>query len=190
MDIYTSIFELIDMRSFSNLWFWIGLAVMWSSTSHWVLGVPFDIIQRARNQIQQNATHQTQEDDLPTPQAVTDLEDLVRINIRRLTHISRTAAIWMFGFVFFLITSTFLLGFFYKAEFSQAVFFLIFPFSIVIMMSIDLAVKIDRDQPKGIALIDLLVRLRFHTQLIGMFSILVTSMWGMYQNISANVLGI
>ncbi|MEC7258626.1 MAG: component of SufBCD complex, partial [Pseudomonadota bacterium] len=48
MDWYSSIFELIDMRSFSNLWFWIALAVTWSTTSHWVLGVPFDMVNRAR----------------------------------------------------------------------------------------------------------------------------------------------
>ncbi len=36
--------------SFSNLWYWIALAVMWSSTSHWVLGVPYDMIQRARRE--------------------------------------------------------------------------------------------------------------------------------------------
>ncbi len=44
----TLIFDLIDMRSFSNLWYWIALAVTWSSTSHWVLGVPFDMVLRAR----------------------------------------------------------------------------------------------------------------------------------------------
>ena len=35
------------MRSFSNLWYWIALAVLWSTVSHWVLGVPFDMVQRA-----------------------------------------------------------------------------------------------------------------------------------------------
>jgi len=39
---YETIFELIDMRSFSNLWYWIVLSVLWSTMSHWVLGVPFD----------------------------------------------------------------------------------------------------------------------------------------------------
>ena len=43
-----NVFELIDMRSFSNLWFWIALAVLWSSVSHWVLGVPWDMVMRAR----------------------------------------------------------------------------------------------------------------------------------------------
>ncbi|MCU0909379.1 MAG: component of SufBCD complex, partial [Rhodobacteraceae bacterium] len=31
MDWYLTVFEVIDMRSFSNLWYWIGLAVLWSS---------------------------------------------------------------------------------------------------------------------------------------------------------------
>ena len=47
LDWYQSIFELIDMRSFSNLWYWIALAVMWSTASHWVLGVPWDMVIRA-----------------------------------------------------------------------------------------------------------------------------------------------
>jgi hypothetical protein len=48
LDWYENVFELIDMRSFSNLWYWIALAVVWSTASHWVLGVPFDLITRAR----------------------------------------------------------------------------------------------------------------------------------------------
>ena len=48
MDWYDTVFEVIDMRSFSNLWYWIGLAVLWSSVSHWVLGVPYDSILRAK----------------------------------------------------------------------------------------------------------------------------------------------
>ena len=72
MNWYTSLFELIDMRSFSNLWFWIALAVVWSSASHWVLGVPFDLVQRARRD---------------QGQALTDLEDLTRINVNRVLYI-------------------------------------------------------------------------------------------------------
>ena len=50
MEIYAILTEIIDLRSFSNLWFWIALAVMWSSTSHWVLGIPHDMIQRAKRE--------------------------------------------------------------------------------------------------------------------------------------------
>ena len=48
MNWYQMLFDLIDMRSFSNLWYWIALGVIWSSASHWVLGVPYDMINRAR----------------------------------------------------------------------------------------------------------------------------------------------
>ena len=47
MDLIDTLVELIDMRSFSNLWFWIALAVVWSSASHWILGVPIDLVYRA-----------------------------------------------------------------------------------------------------------------------------------------------
>lgn len=183
MDIYDSVFELIDMRSFSNLWYWIVLAVMWSSASHWVLGVPYDVVQRARNQINRGETDQS-------GNAVQDLEELVRLNINRLTYISNLSGLWLMTVLFFLLSSLFTLGFIYQLEFSQALFLLLFPLSIVILLSVRKALEIHRTAPTGPELVHQLTSLRLQTQLIGMFSILVTSMWGMYQNISAMVLGI
>ena len=43
-----SLFSTIDLRSFSNLWFWLMLAVAWSNVTHYVMGVPFDMVQRAK----------------------------------------------------------------------------------------------------------------------------------------------
>ena len=83
VDLYSSIFELIDMRSFSNLWFWIALAVMWSTASHWVLGVPFDMVLRAKRS---------------GGVAEQDLEDLVRVNCNRLLFIARVSGLWILGF--------------------------------------------------------------------------------------------
>ena len=74
MNWYDSVFEVIDMRSFSNLWYWIGLAVLWSSVSHWVLGVPHDMILRARREKE--------------GQAMDDLHDLVRVNVNRILFIA------------------------------------------------------------------------------------------------------
>nr|MDJ0826631.1 component of SufBCD complex [Rhodobacter sp.] len=68
MNWYDTVFELIDMRSFSNLWYWIALAVLWSTSSHWILGVPFDLVQRASRY---------------GGEAEVDLTDLVRINVNR-----------------------------------------------------------------------------------------------------------
>ena len=112
VDWYQIIFELIDMRSFSNLWYWIMLAVMWSSSSHWVLGVPFDLISRARRQ---------------GGEAQQDLEALVRINITRLLYIARTSGIWLIAFLCFILSALLVLAVYYQIEFAQAVLFLLVP---------------------------------------------------------------
>jgi hypothetical protein len=48
VDFLDLVTEVIDLRSFSNLWYWIVLAILWSSLSHWTLGVPYHIVTRAR----------------------------------------------------------------------------------------------------------------------------------------------
>ena len=124
MDWYQTLFEMIDMRSFSNLWFWIALAVMWSTASHWVLGVPFDMVLRARRY---------------GGEAQADLEDIVRINVNRLLYISQVSGLWLLGLGFFVLTSLVLLGFVYAIEFAQALLLLGFPMSLVGLLSLSTA---------------------------------------------------
>lgn len=174
MDWHQTVFELIDMRSFSNLWFWIALAVMWSTTSHWVLGVPFDMVLRARRR---------------GGQSEIDLEDLVRINSNRLLHISRVSGLWLLALASFLLTALAVLGFSYDVEFAQAVFLMMFPMSMVALMSLSTAARIQEEEASGELLRKRLSRHRFWTQVIGMLSIFVTSLWGMYQNFLASPLG-
>jgi putative effector of murein hydrolase LrgA (UPF0299 family) len=175
VDWYQTLFELIDMRSFSNLWFWIVLAVVWSTASHWVLGVPFDMVLRARREEQQ---------------AQVDLEDLIRINVNRLLYIGQVSGLWLAGFACFFLTTLGLLGFVYAFEFAQAVFLLAFPLSIIGMLSLSTARLIREQDASGALLIKRLYRHRLYTQIIGMISIFVTALWGMYQNISLGPLGV
>ena len=78
MNIWKLITQMVDMRSFSSLWFWMAIAVYWSLSSHWVLGVPQDMIHRARR---------------IGGAAVADLETLVQINSQRILHYAREATI-------------------------------------------------------------------------------------------------
>ncbi|MEO9652836.1 MAG: component of SufBCD complex [Roseobacter sp.] len=174
MDLYTNIFELIDMRSFSNLWFWIALAVMWSTASHWVLGVPYDMVLRARRIGQQSET---------------DLEDLVRINTNRLLFIARVSGFWILAIGCFVLTGLVLLGFVYRIEIAQALFLLGFPMSIVALISLSTARLIQNENARGAVLCKRLMRHRLYVQLTGIVSIFVTALWGMYQNLSIGVLG-
>ncbi|MFZ5961758.1 component of SufBCD complex [Thalassococcus sp. BH17M4-6] len=174
MDWHLIVFEVIDMRSFSNLWFWIALAVMWSSASHWVLGVPFDMVGRARKH---------------GGQSEIDLEDMVRINANRILFIASEAGLWILAFACFVLTALAVLGFVYWVEMAQAVFFLSFPMAIVALLSVATAHRIREEGAQGALLHKRLGRQRIYTQIVGMISIFVTSLWGMYQNLSASFLG-
>lgn len=160
--------ELIDLRSFSNLWYWIALAVIWSSASHWVLGVPYDMVQRARHE---------------GGEALADLETLVRINVARMLFFSRERGPWLVGVVCFLVTVLGLLGFVYRSEFAQAVLFLFLPSCLLGYLSLRVAIKVEAGEAQGEALFRRLFWHRLSVQVLGMVSILVTSLYGMYVNL-------
>ncbi|WP_372572784.1 component of SufBCD complex [Ruegeria jejuensis] len=173
MDWYDSIFEMIDMRSFSNLWFWIALAVMWSSASHWVMGIPFDMVTRARRL---------------GGQAEQDLNDITRVNVNRLLYITEVSGLWILAIGCFLLSGMAMLGFFYGIEFAQALFLLAFPMSIVGLVNLATARAIHGQNAQGVEIARFLNRCRIITQVIGMISIFVTALWGMYQNLSIGAL--
>jgi hypothetical protein len=174
VDWYTSIFELIDMRSFSNLWYWIALATLWSSASHWVLGVPYDMVLRARR---------------VGGQAEVDLEDIARVNVNRLLYIGRVSGLWILALVSFLLSGLLVLAIWYRVEFAQAMFLLAFPMTLVGALSLSTAKLIETEGISSALLQKRLGRQRLYTQMIGTVSIFVTAVWGMYQNITIGVLG-
>jgi len=174
LDWYQTIFELIDMRSFSNLWFWIALAVLWSSVSHWVIGVPFDMVQRARR-------HQGQ--------ALADLEAMVQINVNRLIYIADTGGLFIAAVGSAMLAGLAVLGWWYRIEFAQAVFLLTFPMVFVLWLTLGAARKIANGSAQGEALFRILGRHRFWVQVIGVIAIFITALWGMYQNMAIGPLG-
>ncbi|MCC5968472.1 MAG: component of SufBCD complex [Pararhodobacter sp.] len=173
MDWYNSVFTLIDMRSFSNLWFWIVLAVMWSSVSHYILGVPFDMVVRARRQ---------------GGEAMHDLEALVAIQTRRRLHLLHASGIWITLFMATLLSALVVMGFGYGIEFAQALAFLGIPATLVFALGFRLALRLEREEPQGEGLTRLLTWHRFTIQCIGLLSVLFTALWGMWHNLSLSVL--
>jgi hypothetical protein len=161
------------MRSFSNLWYWIVLAVVWSSTSHWVLGVPHDMIHRARRE---------------GGQSEVDLEDMVRINVNRLLHVIDRSLHVVIGMSAFWLTFLAILGFFYQVEFAQAVFLLMAPMSVVVWRSVKVSRSIAAGDNSGEALYTRLIWHRRVTQIIGMLAVIVTALYGSWQNMHASVL--
>jgi hypothetical protein len=167
LDWYRTLNELIDMRSFSSLWYWIGLVVMWSGASHFILGVPYDLVARARRQ---------------GGAAEEDLRDVVRVQVNRLLLIDATAGAWLLGLGCFALTTLALLGFVYGVELAQAVFLLALPMSVVFTLSIRTARAIRAADGEGLH--PMLIRLRRTVQALGVLSIFVTALWGMLQNMA------
>jgi hypothetical protein len=95
----------------------------------------------------------------------------------------------MVGLTTAALTILFALGVFYGVEFAQAIFLMALPMSFVGLMSINTALKIRAEHPVGDALFSVLRRHRFFTQLVGMVSIFITAMWGMFQNLVMGPLG-
>ncbi len=168
MDWTRTLLDVINFRSFSSIWYWIALAAVWSSASHWVLGVPFDMVMRARRL---------------EGAVMADLEELARINVDRLLHLSRTAGLALAAVVAFGLTVLAILGFWYGAELAQATFLLVAPLTLVGAMSLQAAMRVQAEAPIGEDLVRHLLRHRFRTQLVGMASIFVTAMFGMYRNL-------
>ena len=174
MSLMQLVLDLIDLRSFSNLWYWIALAVTWSTASHWILGVPFDMVLRARRH---------------GGQAMADLESIMRVNVNRMLYITNEAGVILLAAVCCGLTILALLGFWYLVEFCQAVFLLAFPLAVVGALSLRTATRIERDGDAGDVLCRRLNRHRIGVQVIGMLAILITALWGMLQNFNVSPLG-
>ncbi|MFN3993929.1 MAG: component of SufBCD complex [Tabrizicola flagellatus] len=173
MDVFDTALEVIDLRSFSNLWYWIMLAVLWSSVSHWSLGVPHDMVQRARRE---------------GGQALGDVEDLVRINVNRILHIMDSGAMAVVGLAAFWLSTLIVLGFYYNVEFAQALVLLLGPLSVVVWVSVRESRRIAAGATTGDALLRRLTVHRRVLQVIGMISIAVTAFYGTWQNIRVSIL--
>lgn len=161
--------HVIDLGSFSSLWYWIGVAIIWSTVSHWVLGVPYDMITRAKRH---------------GGQAEADLHDMVRINVNRQLNVAAVAGIWLIAILFFVLSMLAALGFIYRIEVAQAIFLIVFPMSFVGALSVSTSRLIAATSPEGEALYAVLTRHRLWTQIIGMIAIFITGLYGMFHNLA------
>ncbi len=174
MDWQLIIFEAIDLRSFSNLWFWIALAFVWSRASYSIIGVPFDMVVRAQRQ---------------GGQAADDLADLLRVNIRRFRYIIDVSGLWLVGAASGVLCSLAILGWRYEVEFAQAAFLLGFPMTCVGLLNVRTAYVIAAQNLAGPTLYRKMTRHRFAVQLIGLVAIFITAFWGMSVNLNAQLPG-
>ena len=109
-------------------------------------------------------------------QAEIDLNVMVRINVNRLLYIGQVSGLILLMLLAFALTSLAILA--------QAVFLLAFPLTVVGGLNLSTSQIISRQQPEGEALCARLSKHRIITQFIGMVSIFITAMYGIYQNLA------
>lgn len=166
-DLWLVLLTVMDLRSFSNLWYWIALAVTWSLASHWVLGLPYDLVRRAARE---------------GGAAEAELRLLLGVQHRRYGVVAARAGAGLIGFAAFWLTTLFTLGFFYGIEFAQALFLLLAPLLLVLALSFRWMRRLPPEVPAP-ALFRALHRARRITQGIGMAAIFIAALWGMWTNL-------
>lgn len=173
MDWTLAIARLIDLQTFTSVWYWLVVIVTWSIAGNWLIGVPFDMLYRARK---------------ATGQELADLETLVDINVRRIVWTDSkvgTAAAILVGFI---LCSLGVVGFGYGLEIAQGLFVLAAPLSVVLAVNLRLALQLSEEPLTGIVLVRRLFRVRLWTQVVAMLALFFTAIYGMYYALSAQVM--
>lgn len=170
MDWYDNVLKLINLRSFSSVWYWIALAVFWSIVTYRIMGIPFDMITRAAK----------------CEQASDELDKLARVMAQRQHLIAADVGPWVIAIWFFILTSLGILGFAYGFEMAQAMFMIAVPMAMVGFIGLQTARKTLQSNAQGAELRRILWKHRVIVQGIGMVAIFISAMWGMYYNLNAD----
>lgn len=204
-----TIFDLIDRGSFSSLWYWLALATGWSLVTWWGIGVPFDMVARARRaaarhpaaalpeDAQKDAQSQPHEaasqgaaPEIPS-EAARELVALTRVLVARKMRLWAHAGVAVTALAFALLGLLAMLGFFYGIEFAQAFLLFAAPLGLAALMAArvarDLAPRLADPQaavaPLSAEIVTALVRLRRNQRMLGFAAITLIGLWGMVHNL-------
>ncbi len=153
-------FDFLDLKSFWSIWYWLMTVVAWSLTSHWTLGVPFDLIVLA-----------DKEEDRFAEQC----DILAQINVDRIIYYFDKGGIFFVGFAAFFLSTIGTMGFFLGSELFAALFMLIAPLMIVGGFTVKFAYRVRNEGWVGDELRRRLRWRRLWNQVIGIFAITAAS---------------
>lgn len=174
MTLFQTIMSTIDMRSFSNAWYWIVLVIAWSGLTSNLLGVPNDMLWRARR---------------GEGDAMIDLETIALLHARRRMRLMKHSGPFSVALWIGVCTTSIILGFVYWLEMGQAISLLIVPMVIAVLSGQRLSRRIAEGTLGGLDLVKALRRHRTMVSFFGLFAISITTLWGMFFNVVMPVLG-
>ncbi|WP_052700887.1 hypothetical protein [Loktanella sp. S4079] len=161
--------RLLNLQTFSNIWFWGLMCVLWMLVSYWVLGVPYDMIQRARRL---------------GGQAENELLVLLEIKAGRLARLWSEGGAFFVGIVAFVLTSMAVTGFYYGIEAAQGLFLLLTPLAIVGAMNLRAGIVISQREMSHAERLRRLLNLRIWVQVVGAIAVFVSAAYGMVYNLA------
>lgn len=119
---------ILDARSFTSIWYWMGLALIWSLVTRNALGIPATVVQRARHK--EGAPRQ-------------ELLAWLRLTLPR-WRMSGAEGMFLSAAIGFALASFWVLGFRYGMQLAQALVVLLGPLVVLLMLRIRLAARLNR----------------------------------------------
>ncbi|MCA8883177.1 MAG: component of SufBCD complex [Rhodobacteraceae bacterium] len=165
----TTILDLIDLRSFSNVWYWIFLGVTWSRVLTAPMGIPVDMLRQARG---------------GDERAQDRLAAMTEIMVRRHLALLHGLGPVLTGGWAFVLSALVILSVGYGVEFAQALLLLVLPLAIVRAEMSRTARSLARDRLAVEDLPQVLTRMRWRLQAVGLAAVFFSAVWGMYSNLA------
>ena len=152
-------FEVFAAASFQSIWYWVLHVVVWTLACYRTLGVPHDMLLRARR--------------LPEVGARVDL--LAGLASERMGGIHDVAGVPLAAVAGFALAALAAIGFASHIELAQAVFLILLPLALILYSKLRLALAIRRRRMKGPELVLALARRRMWHQFIAILTMLAAA---------------
>ena len=166
--VVSSVFDLIELRSFSSLWYWVLMALTWARLTQAPLGIPYDLVEQAPS----------------SSYAAEDLIATTGMQVRRRRSLSVRAQLVQVGVWAFVLTALMGLSFAYGSELALSVLLFAVPIALVQVVSARAARDLDNIGPDLDPLVRRLRRLKRSVQAIALVAVFVSAVIGMYHNLA------
>ncbi|MFO1207617.1 MAG: hypothetical protein U1E40_00180 [Amaricoccus sp.] len=152
-------FEIFAAASFQSIWYWVLHVVVWTLACYRTLGVPHDMLLRARR----------------LPEVAARVDVLARLAAERVCGIYDFLGAPLAAASGFALAALAALGFLSRVELAQAAFLILMPLAVVFYSKLRLALAIRRRGISGPELVLALARRRMWHQFVGILAMLAAA---------------
>ena len=138
------------VSSFQSIWYWVLHILVWTLVTHRTLGVPYDMLLRARR----------------LPEVTAQTETLAVVQCGRIVAVYQRLGIPIALLGGFLLAGLAVVGFLNGVELAQAAFLLLFPLAVIAYSTLATALMITERRFRGDVLVRILSRRHFWHQVV------------------------